>query len=247
MLSNTKLQTTIRAPRIKEVVRRISCELLRLESPKYRDSKIILILDAERLVFIIGNHRDQVEIIFDNCLETKQNDVYRLDFDAVLSWRVFSSLFQMADILNLEYIRITVSDKDFCLETFPVVAPIVQRLVTLQEDLDGEGDMSIAVVHLNENIIERAASKIMDYVKPAISPSAAPITVILPSDVNDNNVEVPEDDNCKVCFEKKAITVNLPCGHVVYCLACTHRCVTADKHECPVCRANITEVKRIYK
>lgn len=56
-----------------------------------------------------------------------------------------------------------------------------------------------------------------------------------------------EKDACKVCLTNKIRTVNLPCGHLVFCFACTRNFITNNfQHNCPICRVKITEIKMIY-
>jgi baculoviral IAP repeat-containing protein 7/8 len=57
------------------------------------------------------------------------------------------------------------------------------------------------------------------------------------------NVDVPERDeqNCKICFEKKLDIVFLPCRHLVTCSQCA---TSVDK--CVVCRKTIEILLKIY-
>eukprot|EP01062_Namystynia_karyoxenos_P022740 TRINITY_DN18737_c0_g2_i1.p1 TRINITY_DN18737_c0_g2~~TRINITY_DN18737_c0_g2_i1.p1 ORF type:complete len:286 (+),score=61.60 TRINITY_DN18737_c0_g2_i1:75-932(+) len=47
---------------------------------------------------------------------------------------------------------------------------------------------------------------------------------------------------CTVCMEKEKVTVIFPCMHCALCVGCARQRLT----NCPVCRAKITAVKRIY-
>jgi E3 ubiquitin-protein ligase XIAP len=53
------------------------------------------------------------------------------------------------------------------------------------------------------------------------------------------------DDNdlkmCQICFEEERCAIFFPCMHVIACVKCSYSC---DK--CPICRSNITSIKRIY-
>jgi hypothetical protein len=64
-----------------------------------------------------------------------------------------------------------------------------------------------------------------------------------PEDIETEN----EEDSCKVCMTNKIRTVNLPCGHLVFCFACCTNFITNNyTHNCPICREKIKEIKIIY-
>ena len=46
---------------------------------------------------------------------------------------------------------------------------------------------------------------------------------------------------CKICTENKIETVLLPCGHALSCTECTSKL-----WKCPMCRAQLTAISRIY-
>lgn len=52
---------------------------------------------------------------------------------------------------------------------------------------------------------------------------------------------VPLDDLCVVCMERRRVCAFLPCGHSVSCYSCAELMET-----CPVCRSEITGLCRIY-
>jgi len=55
-----------------------------------------------------------------------------------------------------------------------------------------------------------------------------------------------DDDSCSVCFEQKKDTVFYKCGH----LACCNQCATLmrdKKADCPICRAPILDVTKVYQ
>ena len=54
------------------------------------------------------------------------------------------------------------------------------------------------------------------------------------TEVTEENEELKEEMNCKVCFTKFMNTVFLPCGH----LACCESCAEQLK-DCPLCRKYI--------
>ena len=56
-----------------------------------------------------------------------------------------------------------------------------------------------------------------------------------------------ESETCKICFTNKIRTVNLPCGHLVFCFGCSRDFVTNNvNHVCPICRERITQIKIVY-
>ena len=60
--------------------------------------------------------------------------------------------------------------------------------------------------------------------------------------------ETDDDENaCKICFTNRIRTVNLPCGHLVFCFQCTREFVANNiQHVCPICRERITQIKMIF-
>lgn len=53
--------------------------------------------------------------------------------------------------------------------------------------------------------------------------------------------ELDEDKLCKICYENERQIAYVPCGHVVSCSKCSF-CTK----ECPICRAMISNVIRLY-
>jgi len=71
----------------------------------------------------------------------------------------------------------------------------------------------------------------------------------LPSgeDIKADN-DTPEDDLCQTCMDNKLRTVNLPCGHMFFCISCAKSHVQVHlKKNCPVCNTGLTEVKQVFK
>lgn len=68
-----------------------------------------------------------------------------------------------------------------------------------------------------------------------------------PNDTELTENDIEDRDACKVCLTNKIRTVNLPCGHLVFCFSCTRNFITNNfQHNCPICRVKITEIKMIY-
>lgn len=64
-----------------------------------------------------------------------------------------------------------------------------------------------------------------------------------PEDVETDN----ENECCKVCMTNKIRTINLPCGHLVFCFGCCRNFISNNYvHNCPMCRERIKEIKIVY-
>jgi hypothetical protein len=61
------------------------------------------------------------------------------------------------------------------------------------------------------------------------------------SNLAEENRELKDRKNCKICYEKDANMVFLPCGHLVVCETCSSRI-----RECPLCRRPIDGVLKAY-
>jgi hypothetical protein len=60
--------------------------------------------------------------------------------------------------------------------------------------------------------------------------------------------ETPESDLCKICMSNIANTINLPCAHIYFCVRCSIDYVKKfNKTRCPVCKLEMTEMKRYFK
>lgn len=64
----------------------------------------------------------------------------------------------------------------------------------------------------------------------------------------------PSDEKCVICFDAAGDHVMVPCGHGGYCGACAKEMCTGRSaphdatagHLCPVCRAPVEKVARVY-
>ncbi|KAK9704808.1 hypothetical protein RND81_07G012700 [Saponaria officinalis] len=73
-------------------------------------------------------------------------------------------------------------------------------------------------------------------------PSAPPITV---TETRRGPTEVVSMSKCVVCWEATVEAASVPCGHVSCCLSCLQE--IKDNHGvCPVCRAPIDRVMKLY-
>jgi len=55
--------------------------------------------------------------------------------------------------------------------------------------------------------------------------------------------KVKEEEECKICFEEKADTAFVECGHTSTCPECTRMC----NGKCPICRKPGQKTTKIYK
>lgn len=70
--------------------------------------------------------------------------------------------------------------------------------------------------------------------------------VKLPEEIFDKIEQ--SDNSCKICMDKELCTVNLPCGHLCFCIQCSYKYINDNKDDkCPICQIKLTEIKRIYK
>ena len=53
--------------------------------------------------------------------------------------------------------------------------------------------------------------------------------------------EMKEERQCKVCLDREADIVFVPCGHLVCCINCA-----ASLRRCPICRAKIDKAIKTY-
>jgi hypothetical protein len=74
--------------------------------------------------------------------------------------------------------------------------------------------------------------------------------VILPENLNQLLVQDKEAENekcaCKICLTNEIKTINLNCGHLVFCFECTKRCAENGDSKCPICRQELIEIKQIF-
>ena len=59
--------------------------------------------------------------------------------------------------------------------------------------------------------------------------------------------ELKDEEECQVCFEKKIDCAFYDCGHSSLCYECAIACKTTKHGLCPICRAVIRDVIRIYR
>ena len=72
----------------------------------------------------------------------------------------------------------------------------------------------------------------------------SPIFPLNPPDDVETDIE---SESCKICMDNKIQTINLPCGHMVFCFGCSRDFVSNNyEHNCPICRTRITEIKIVY-
>lgn len=81
-----------------------------------------------------------------------------------------------------------------------------------------------------------------DEKKPAPVPSAPSA----PSAPPEPTPEKPVDE-CRICFATVQDSAFVPCGHICCCLPCAERISNSGQKTCPVCRAAIEKVIKLYK
>lgn len=85
---------------------------------------------------------------------------------------------------------------------------------------------------------------------PTPVPQPVPLIPLIPTETeipkNKDQENAPEGtpDMCLICMTKQIKTVNLPCGHRVYCIPCVHLEKQLKKTIllCPTCRTQLTKV-----
>ncbi|KDO29836.1 hypothetical protein SPRG_19719 [Saprolegnia parasitica CBS 223.65] len=73
---------------------------------------------------------------------------------------------------------------------------------------------------------------------PAYSaPSAPAVHALLPAPSRE----------CVVCYDAPQVGVCVPCGHNAVCMECADRIMAQDAKTCPVCRAEILQIIRLFQ
>lgn len=104
----------------------------------------------------------------------------------------------------------------------------------------GSINLSIPVYNFNGDSVESDESD-----EPSVP--SIPSVSSLP-DGEDVKGQPDVDDLCQTCAENKLCTINLPCGHLYFCIKCSNDYVSVyNKKTCPVCNAKITEIKKFFK
>lgn len=57
--------------------------------------------------------------------------------------------------------------------------------------------------------------------------------------------KIPRKGNCSICYEKQVDSLLYRCGHMCACLKCAHE-LQWSSGKCPICRAPIVDVVRVY-
>lgn len=118
----------------------------------------------------------------------------------------------------------------------------------------------IEPIHINNNEPVSQSSSGMDLI-PSAPPIAdmnpvddgavhypsidlSPVDISSPSAEQEQNID-DSGSSCVVCLDAPTEGVCIPCGHVAGCMSCLNE-VKAKKWGCPVCRAKIDQVIKIY-
>lgn len=81
--------------------------------------------------------------------------------------------------------------------------------------------------------------------------------VVLPPNIDRlaqqyDRVAETENNACKICLTNEIKTINLNCGHLVFCFICAkqytsrHLEMDSDTVKCPICRQALKEIKQIF-
>lgn len=57
---------------------------------------------------------------------------------------------------------------------------------------------------------------------------------------------IKELNTCGICCDKQINVIFVPCGHKCTCLVCAKKITSSTPAECPICRAKITTIHKIY-
>ena len=60
--------------------------------------------------------------------------------------------------------------------------------------------------------------------------------------LSEENLKLKQERLCKICFDREATFVLIPCGHFVSCNLCS-----SSLSNCPICRSNIKEFVKTYR
>ncbi|EQC42384.1 hypothetical protein SDRG_00121 [Saprolegnia diclina VS20] len=77
---------------------------------------------------------------------------------------------------------------------------------------------------------------------PAYAPPSAPVAYAPPSAL----LPAPSRE-CVVCYDAPQVGVCVPCGHNAVCMECADRIMAQDAKTCPVCRAEILQIIRLFQ
>lgn len=96
------------------------------------------------------------------------------------------------------------------------------------------------------------------HLDPKASEASAPAGPPVSEDITDTSSKrIPEDpkegssnsvntsESCVICWDARAEGACIPCGHMAGCMSCLNK-IVKKKSGCPVCRAKVAQVVRIY-
>ena len=76
------------------------------------------------------------------------------------------------------------------------------------------------------------------------APPASEMKIVNENNGKEQKIEEDENTNCIICFEKKKDQLILPCRHLALCSDCIPG--IKELGSCPVCRATITQILKVY-
>ncbi|ARF09990.1 RING finger domain protein [Indivirus ILV1] len=138
---------------------------------------------------------------------------------------------------NIQEFSIVEDLQEFIYQNFntQVITLRLDRNHILFVSFDDELTIEVPIINLKFNIDSFQSNKSF-YINGITIPTT-----------DESNITISKDDTCKICMDKDVCTINLPCGHLCFCMSCCHTYVKDNKKECPLCKTELTEIKRFYK
>jgi hypothetical protein len=103
--------------------------------------------------------------------------------------------------------------------------------------------------YINQQYLEQAQARIIGMIPPPVKSKH----VGCPPEGDSHDISAPEDSaSCVICLDHQPICIILPCMHKSLCCSCA-RSITANgtkergQVKCPMCKADVKEIKRVYE
>ncbi|ETW07297.1 hypothetical protein H310_01852 [Aphanomyces invadans] len=120
--------------------------------------------------------------------------------------------------------------------TQPLTIPVVARPPAAAAPYQPSAP-SIESIHFEEIVQPAAASVTVSAPSARSTPSSA---------ITEQPKSATQTDECVVCFDGPIEAVCVPCGHHAMCMDCASTVIDSGA-ECPVCRATLREVIKLYR
>lgn len=99
---------------------------------------------------------------------------------------------------------------------------------------------------LTDDDISAAEDGPIHYPSIDSTPIDVPSSTHLPSSTDGGNKDDGSSGTCAICLDAPSEAVCVPCGHVAGCMSCLNE-IKSKKWGCPVCRAKIDQVIKLYR